>query len=82
MVRVLRARPKRGSWCQGERGDLRRVLTATRACASDEAKLAALESFVVTDDIAGDFRRTPAAFFCFAREWREGCESLGARWPE
>ena len=47
-------------------------LTATRACASDEAMLAVLASFVVTDDISGgDFRRTPAPFFCFAWEWRE-----------
>jgi len=53
-------------------------LTATRACASDEAMLAVLASFVVTDDISGgDFRRTPAPFFCVAWEWRETVWPLG-----
>ena len=54
-------------------------LTATRACASDEAMLAVLASFVVTDDISGgDFRRTPAPFF-LRRVGMEG--NCVATWP-
>jgi hypothetical protein len=81
-VRVLRGATEEGELVPASRDREmgcggRRDLTATRACTSDEAMAAVLESFVVTDDISGgDFCRTPAPFFCFAWEWRE----VGA-WP-